>query len=125
MKFASDLVHVHPPLHRRDSFPNSPDDDDKELVDFAGQLYVASEAKDPERLIFLREHGGIRSVTQDGHPGDEVYFMGVIDLLTLYNAKKKVETFFKSFTNKREELSSIDPEAYAERFVSFIETHTA
>lgn len=32
----------------------------------------------------------------DGNAGDEVYFMGIIDILMLYTARKKFENFYKT-----------------------------
>ena len=75
-----------------------------------------------------RTDGGLEALelTQNGNttlatkPG-EIYFMGIIDILQQYNARKQAETFFKGFTASRRDISCVDPEWYAERFVKFIE----
>lgn len=86
---------------------------------------------------------GVPGVNLDGSPNDEVYFMGawvavrrasalcsdnpptcragIIDILQQYNAKKAAETFFKGLKFDREEISSVNPKKYAERFVRFID----
>ena len=54
---------------------------------------------------------------------DEVttYFIGIIDMLTQFNSKKKVEYFFKFFVYK-DEMSCVPPNLYAERFLNFMES---
>ena len=47
--------------------------------------------------LFQSCHGGLESAA-DAH---EIYFMGIIDILQLYNAGKKAESFYKGmFTDK-------------------------
>jgi Phosphatidylinositol-4-phosphate 5-Kinase len=48
-----------------------------------------------------------------------VYFFGIIDILTFYGGKKKLESFFKTtFIGKS--VSCRPPKAYAERFKEFL-----
>ena len=42
-----------------------------------------------------RADGGINSRTKEGKQGDDIYYVGVIDILQQYNVSKKAETFFK------------------------------
>jgi hypothetical protein len=42
-----------------------------------------------------RADGGINSRGLDGKHGDEIYYIGIIDILQQYNFSKKAETFFK------------------------------
>ena len=42
-----------------------------------------------------RADGGINSRLADGRHGDEIYYIGIIDILQQYNLSKKAETFFK------------------------------
>lgn len=53
--------------------------------------------------------------------GVTTYFIGIIDMLTQFNSKKKVEYFFKFFVYK-DEMSCVPPNLYAERFLNFIES---
>uniref|UniRef100_A0A7S4D6X0 PIPK domain-containing protein n=1 Tax=Heterosigma akashiwo TaxID=2829 RepID=A0A7S4D6X0_HETAK len=59
-----------------------------------------------------------------GQGADEHYFIGIIDILTPYNAAKKGETMFKSMMHwgRREKIAAVDPEAYAKRFQNFMST---
>lgn len=48
-----------------------------------------------------------------------IYFVGIIDILTPFNARKKAEYFFKSnFVNKN--ISCVPPRQYKDRFMSFM-----
>lgn len=52
-----------------------------------------------------------------------IYYMAVIDILQLYNLKKKSEHAIKSITRKASEISSVNPKLYGERFLKFIGEH--
>ena len=45
-----------------------------------------------------RVDGGINCRKADGSRGDEIYYIGIIDILQQYNIGKKAETFFKAST---------------------------
>jgi len=71
---------------------------------------------------FTNMHGGM--CYQDpvtGKLGDEIYFVGIIDLLQHYNRRKKFETFFKSRMEDIQNISSVNPEMYSRRFYKFLE----
>jgi len=64
---------------------------------------------------------GIRSLAEDGHsPGNQVYFMGIIDNLTEYNFKKKSEHHFKSLFHDSSQISAIPPTPYRIRFLKYV-----
>jgi 1-phosphatidylinositol-4-phosphate 5-kinase len=68
---------------------------------------------------------GINSrLTNNAGRGDEVYFMGIIDILQQYNFRKRSETFFKGFTEDVNLISSVHPIQYAKRFVQFLRDNT-
>lgn len=71
--------------------------------------------------IFYSEDGGFRSTDESDETTDKLYFMGVIDILTPYNFVKKAEHFFKSFTQNKNTISAVNPIAYGERFIQFME----
>lgn len=48
------------------------------------------------RSAFRRDHGGIVARGPGGERKNEVYFIGIIDILTVYNFKKKSEHTLKS-----------------------------
>lgn len=98
-----------------------------------------------------RRDEGINSRMADGKRGDEIYYLGVIDILQQYNANKRMETlikvsllvticisfFFSPFyltilltasfsqgvTNDSKQISSVSPYKYAKRFVSFMDSN--
>lgn len=49
----------------------------------------------------------------------EIYYIGIIDMLTSYSAKKKTANFFKSFLWEQDTLSTIPPKRYGRRLTSF------
>lgn len=70
-----------------------------------------------------RLDGGINS-QQDGARGEEIYFVGVIDILQQYNMNKRMETFLKSFVHDSNQISSVNSQFYAKRFVKFVSDHS-
>lgn len=66
--------------------------------------------------------GGLLSVAEDGvTPRDEVYYLGIIDILQVYNARKRAEHLFKSFRYDSNAISAIAPDAYAKRFCEYMD----
>ena len=60
---------------------------------------------------------------EDGSLNNEIYYMGIIDILQQYNSVKIFENFFKSnFTSQgRGKISALPSKEYAKRFVKFFE----
>ncbi|XP_050839915.1 phosphatidylinositol 5-phosphate 4-kinase type-2 gamma isoform X35 [Serinus canaria] len=57
----------------------------------------------------------------EGAPRREVYFMGLIDVLTQYDARKKAAHAAKTVKHGAgAEISTVHPEQYAKRFLDFI-----
>ncbi|XP_069509698.1 phosphatidylinositol 5-phosphate 4-kinase type-2 gamma [Ambystoma mexicanum] len=57
----------------------------------------------------------------DGAPTREVYFMGLIDMLTLYDAKKKAAHAAKTVKHGAgAEISTVHPDQYGKRFLDFV-----
>jgi len=74
---------------------------------------------------FNEDEGGMCSRYDDGKEGSEIYYFGIIDILTKYNLKKMTEHSFKSlFTHKQDEMSCVNPELYSTRFCKFLFDHT-
>ena len=53
--------------------------------------------------LYIYIHIGVPSV---GIEDEEVYYIGIIDILQLYNTRKVAENFFKGFTYDRHEISA-------------------
>lgn len=65
-------------------------------------------------------HSSVSSISVDG---EEVYYIGIIDLFTKYTTKKKLEHMFKSIIHDSKTISSISPQQYAVRLYEFIRQH--
>jgi len=68
--------------------------------------------------LFQEHYNGIKGVRDDGV--EEIYYVGIIDILIEYATKKKMEHLFKSLAFSPEEVSVVEPEFYQQRFVNFI-----
>lgn len=66
-------------------------------------------------------YSGIRS-SSSMNGSDEIYFMGIIDILQKYTVRKKLETSIMSAKYEKKEISSVNPNFYSKRFQSFIAT---
>lgn len=69
--------------------------------------------------IFTSHYGGILSAD-----GTEIYFLGIIDYLTLYGKRKTAETIIRStlLQQTREKISTVPPAEYADRFRRYMAT---
>ncbi|KAJ5632952.1 hypothetical protein N7490_009291 [Penicillium lividum] len=84
-------------------------------------------AKMPEEIlderkyhVFYADDGGFRATHENGSPGEEIYYLGIIDCLTHYGTIKKFENFFKGLSHDRAQISPIPPEGYGDRFINFV-----
>ena len=65
-----------------------------------------------------------QSLGPDGKKGSDVYYVGIMGLLTKYDARKKTEGFLKRLSFKRKkDLSAVNPEYYQRRFYDFVVKH--
>lgn len=82
---------------------------------------MPDELQDPKRnFYFYSDDGGFRATHEDDCPGEEIYYLGIIDCLTHYSLIKRMEHFIKGLTNTESQISAIPPERYGDRFVKFI-----
>ncbi|KAI3339436.1 hypothetical protein F4824DRAFT_44327 [Ustulina deusta] len=70
--------------------------------------------------LFYNDDGGLRATHEDNTPGEEVYYLGVIDCLTHYGMIKKLEHFWKGLSNDRTQISALPPDEYGDRFLKFM-----
>lgn len=70
--------------------------------------------------IFSLPDGGIRAADESGKELPIVYYMAIIDCLTNYSTRKRLETFFRSMKHKKSTISAISPVAYGKRFYLFM-----
>lgn len=53
---------------------------------------------DRQHFIFYQDEGGYRATDDLNQPMDTIYYLGVIDITTPYNAVKKAEHFWKGMS---------------------------
>jgi hypothetical protein len=73
-------------------------------------------------LLWSRPHFVLETAdTADG--GGVSCSMAIIDVLQRYTIAKKMETLLKGLFVDKSKLSSVDPAAYADRFIASVEKH--
>ncbi|KAF9358844.1 Phosphatidylinositol-4-phosphate 5-kinase [Mortierella sp. AD094] len=70
--------------------------------------------------IFYADDGGLLSTNEQNVQGEDLYYLGIIDILTPYNYVKKIEHYWKSMSQDKHAISSVNPKEYAQRFLSFM-----
>lgn len=87
----------------------------------SGDLKDMLTKKPSKRTSFQpAHHGGLRSVGPDGRPGNEIYYIGVIDILTEWGMKKTIENRWRSMFKDGNLISCVHPDMYANRFEDFL-----
>ena len=82
------------PASKKSSTTKSNDVDSYALSSSTGPVY--SPGITTLKPWTTRVDGGINCRKADGTRGDEIYYIGIIDILQQYNFSKKAETFFKA-----------------------------
>jgi len=78
-----------------------------------------SDTKDEVQSEFTKADGGVQGMSKDG-PVQEWYYLGIIDILTEWGTKKKMESTFKGLKYDKALISAVDPDLYAKRFLEFL-----
>lgn len=91
------------------------------IIDYSFLLGVHEVEKEVKEncvkgAFWKRDSGGMMSKNKK-----EVYFVGVIDFLTKFGVKKKMEHFIMGTLHGKSEVSCVPPEDYSRRFLSFLE----
>lgn len=81
------------------------------------QDLLLHEQQRPPRAFFESQDGGLVSAD-----GTQIYFMGIIDILTEYTAKKSIEHVARSILQDKNTVSCIPPKRYGDRFIDFMTT---
>jgi hypothetical protein len=84
----------------------------------ASDSLLLHEQPRPEKAFFESQHGGLVSAD-----GKYLYFMGIIDTLTGFGAKKMLEHTAKSIIYDGKTISCVPPFQYGERFFNFMQEH--
>ncbi|KAA8566240.1 hypothetical protein EYC84_008840 [Monilinia fructicola] len=79
------------------------------------------EEENKKDFTFYSDDGGFRATHEDNSPGEEIFFLSIIDCLTHYGTLKKLEHLFKGLKHDKKMISPINPQPYGDRFIEFIE----
>uniref|UniRef100_A0A7S1U3Z0 PIPK domain-containing protein n=1 Tax=Phaeomonas parva TaxID=124430 RepID=A0A7S1U3Z0_9STRA len=74
--------------------------------------------------VWSQDSGGFQGRAPDGTMQDDIFYMGIIDILQQYNTKKWAENLLKGFKYDRNEISAVRPDKYARRFRDFLAANT-
>lgn len=55
---------------------------------------------------------------------DYRYYVGIIDLFTVFSFRKKLECLWKSIRYRGQQFSTVEPSYYAQRLCQWVESHT-
>ena len=74
---------------------------DSDVIQLGPSSAKLPEMPPPERIYcyFYQDFGGFSATDETNLPEKEIYFIGIIDILTYYNSTKKLEHFFRSIGN--------------------------
>lgn len=72
--------------------------------------------------VFQQDDGGFEGRRPDGELNNEIYYVGIIDILQQYNVRKWGENKLKSYFTDQgtKKISAIPPKQYARRFINFV-----
>uniref|UniRef100_A0A671RNL5 Phosphatidylinositol 4-phosphate 5-kinase-like protein 1 n=1 Tax=Sinocyclocheilus anshuiensis TaxID=1608454 RepID=A0A671RNL5_9TELE len=94
------LLLAHQPLHQ---------DELSQSLSFAQNRRLLPNFKNPLHVI-------------DGP--EQRYFIGIIDIFTVYGLKKRLEHLWKSLRHPRQTFSTVSPPAYCHRLCQWVQDHT-
>lgn len=92
--------------------------DPRELTD--READPAAALADRQHLVFYQDEGGMRATDEANDAMNQIYYLGIIDILTPYKSFKKIEHFWKGMSADRHKISPVPPEEYGNRFLSFL-----
>ncbi|KAJ7220006.1 1-phosphatidylinositol-4-phosphate 5-kinase [Mycena pura] len=95
--------------------------DPKRLGHGKGTVRLPEEDTGDRRdFLFYQDEGGIRATDEANEPMDNIYYLGVIDILTPYTCVKQLEHFWKGLSADRHKISPVEPGEYGDRFFAFM-----
>ncbi|KAI9478690.1 MAG: hypothetical protein EXX96DRAFT_482765 [Benjaminiella poitrasii] len=81
---------------------------------------LPEDASERRNCIFYSEDGGFQGTDEHNRPLPVLYSLGIIDILTPYDMKKKSEHVYKSLTQDKHAISAVKPSQYGSRFLEFM-----
>ena len=114
-------VHGRDPKQLHGYIPLDTNNCHKDETQFDKHIGDEKEVKIPVSL-FKRDDGGFWGMNDDCTLNNEIYYIGIIDILQQYNLSKFTENKYKSYFSKdcSTEISALPPRKYAKRFIEFI-----
>ena len=114
-------VHGRNPLQIYGYVPQDTTNNDESKICNKHNIKLEKDVKIPASL-FKRNDGGFWGMNDDGTKNNEIYYIGIIDILQQYNLFKFAENKYKSYFSKdcSTEISALPPQKYAKRFTEFI-----
>lgn len=73
-----------------------------------------------QHSLFYQDEGGFRATDEQDRPLGVVYYFGIIDLFTRFDARKRSEHVWKAVWHNRHAISPVPPVEYGERFIQFL-----
>ncbi|KAF2666663.1 SAICAR synthase-like protein [Microthyrium microscopicum] len=83
-----------------------------------------SESQVKRDFYFYSDDRGFRATHEDDEPGEQIYYLGIIDCLTHYGFVKRLEHFWKGLNSTESQISAVPPDRYGDRFIRFISGNT-
>ncbi|KAI8820749.1 uncharacterized protein EV422DRAFT_496571 [Fimicolochytrium jonesii] len=80
----------------------------------------ASAPRSRAACVFYADNGGFQASDENDQPLDTLYYLGTIDIFTTYDYVKKIEHFWKSFSQDAHMISAVPPPEYGQRFLKFM-----
>ncbi|KAK1348957.1 phosphatidylinositol-4-phosphate 5-kinase [Hamiltosporidium tvaerminnensis] len=96
----------------------SKDEDEFEILPFR---FPITNEFNSSNSIFSKEYGGYSS-DNNSTAFKEIYYIGIIDILTPWSWKKMIENFFYKFFCMKN-FSCVEPKVYRKRMLKFVKEH--
>lgn len=104
-----------------------------EMIKRDAQFLAKSKLMDYSLFVGIHQYVGdpppvdcTRDVYAIGSPGphNELYFVGIVDVLTKYGAKKSIAANVKKLGSSKGEITTVSPDVYCARFCKLVEDIT-
>jgi len=96
-----------------------------QIMDYSfliGVIKIDEKNQEEENKLFIQHLENKRKFhLMKNEEGNEIYYFGIIDYLTRWSLLKMAAQQYKSLSHDVTQLSTVSPEAYAKRFIHFIE----
>ncbi len=71
-------------------------------------------------IFYQDDGGGFLATNERNEKLGELYYLGIIDILTPWNYVKKIESAWKGLRNDKKLISAVKPSLYGRRFLDFM-----